>query len=184
MSRKILNALVIALLVIGTACGSGGGDSAVGSGIGGGFAPDQPDPGANSVATAEGGTGGGNLVVVEIAVTDTANVYGASFTLTYNPNIASFIEWSNGSLLEQGGHSPTYQVASGQAGELVVVATRQGDVSAVSANGTVTLIELTFRLNQAGETGLQFQFSALFDDSIDPLPMPGISWFGGSLIGT
>ena len=183
MSRKILNAFVIALLVVGTACSSGGGNSAVGSGLGGGFAPDQPNPGTDTVATAEGGTGG-NLVVVEIAVTDTANVYGASFSMTYNPSIASFVEWSNGSLLEQGGQTPTYQVAAGQAGELVVVATREGDVPGVNANGTVTLIELTFRLNQAGQTGLQFESSALFDDSIDPLPMSGISWFGGSLIGT
>ena len=100
VTRNFLNALLITLLVVGTACGSGGGSApVVGGGLGGAFAPDQPNPGAATVSAAEGGVGG-NLVTVQVAVTDTSNVYGASFSMTYNPNIASFMEWSNGSLLD------------------------------------------------------------------------------------
>jgi hypothetical protein len=181
--NKLLAALILTLLVVGAACGSGSGGGEK-SGIVAAFTPDEPNPGPDTVAAAEGASND-DLVTVEITVTDTSGIYAVAFDLTYDANMASFEGWSAGNLLEQGGHTPFYQVAEIQNGHIVAVATREGPVSTVDAVGTVTAIEMTFRVEQEGSSQIAFPANAswLLDGQAQPQPIPGITWRGGSLDG-
>ncbi len=183
MHRALIIALV-ALVAVSTACSSGSGDDPVVSPpiATAGFVPDEPNPGSDTVSAGEGEIGG-NLVTVDINVTDTNGMYGAAFDLKYNPATANYVGFTEGNLFEQGGHTPFYDVQEPQNGQLVVVVTRQGSVPGVNASGTVTIISLTFELIQEGGSDVSFDAFALLDDQTLPQPIPNLSWFGGSLTG-
>ena len=88
--RKLTIVLSLALLAIVTACGSGGGDGGGEKNFTAGFTPDEPNPGADSVAMAESAAGGGQ-VLIDINITDTTTgVFGAAFTVTYDTSKATF----------------------------------------------------------------------------------------------
>jgi hypothetical protein len=173
---------ILAIAVVAVSCGSGS-DGGSKSNITAGFTPDEPNPGANTVSAAEGSTSG-DLVAVVINVTDVADVYGAAFDLTYDPNMATYVGYSGGDLLGPQGSTADYFVNEPQQGELVVYATLLGDVPGVDAVGTVKLIELTFRVEQEGSSALAFQLAGLLENQDpDPVPILGISWSGGTLDG-
>lgn len=179
--------VLVIVLVAGAACGGSSGDPVPGPGGGSsnlvaGFTPDQPSPGADTVALHEGASTD-DIVTVRVAVTDVGGIFGAAFDLTYDPGRASFVNWTSGTLLEQGGHTPSYQVDGRTPGQVVVGASRQGSAPAVDAVGTVPLIELRFRVTQAGTSQIAFQSPDLLDDQLQPQPIPGIQWFGGTLVG-
>ena len=60
---------------------------------------------------------------------------------------------------------------------------RQGSAPGVDASGTVVLIELRFRVTQAATSQMAFQSPDLLDDQLQPQPIPGIQWFGGTIVG-
>ena len=186
MKRLGLPGLLIALLLAATACGGGGGPGGgvVTPSLAASFTPAQASPGTDTVSTDEGSKTG-DLVTVEVQVTNINGIYGAAFDVAYNPSVATFQNWSAGSLLEQGGHTPTYQINANQSGLLVVVATRQGNVQGANAVGTVTLIRLTFRVTQTGTSPVSFPGApTLLDDQPQPQPIPATNWFGGTIIAT
>jgi hypothetical protein len=185
MTRKKATLLLFALgfLSSAVACSGGGGAAPVlssgGSSLAAGFAAAQP-PGPNKTTMGQGASSG-DLVTVSVNVTDTNGIYGAAFDVTFDPARAQYVSWSRGALLETGGHTPTYQVDSSQAGTVVVAATRNGSVAAVNAVGTKNLINLTFRVTLAGDTPLTFGSPELFDGQVPPQAISGVSWFAGSL---
>lgn len=179
--NRLPAALILTLVVVAAACGSGSGGGEKSTVIAA-FTPDEPSPGPDTVATAEGASNG-DLVTVEVTVTDTSGIYAVTFDLTYDANMASFEGWSAGDLLEQGGHTPFYEFLELQNGQVVAVATRQGAVPAVDAVGTVTVMELTFRVEEEGSSQIDFSAAALLDGQVQPQPIPGITWHGGSLDG-
>jgi hypothetical protein len=185
MSRVTFCSLVACLVLI-TACG-GGGTSAVpeppgpSSNIVASFTPDQAAPGPSTVSMKQG-TKNGDVVTIEVQVTDTGDVYGVAFDLVYDASNTSYANWSSGSLLEAGGHNPTYQVGTAQPGRLVVVATRSGSVSGADANGSKTIMKLTFRVGEAGAFPVTIENGGLYNDQ-SPQPVPGINWFAGTLTG-
>jgi hypothetical protein len=177
---------LVALVVVSTACSSGSDRDPVVSPIAtAGFLPDEPNPGSDTVTAGEGEIGG-NLVTVDINVTDTIGMYGAAFDLNYDPSGANYVDFTEGNLFEQGGHTPFYLVEEPQNGQLVVVVTRVGNVPGVNASGTQTAISLTFEVIQEGNSIVSFDLAAsqLLDDQAQPLPIPNINWFGGSLTGS
>jgi hypothetical protein len=183
-TRPILQLAVPLLVIAATACSNGSADPAPGPGSNNliaGFTPQLSNPGPNTMSAAEAGIAA-ELVTVAIQVTDTANVFGSAFDLVYDPNLATFMSWSAGSLLEQGGNSPLYQVNATASGRLVVGASRTGSGTGANASGTVTLIHLTFRMDGAGSSSLDFQNTSVEDDSNPPQPIPGMSAGGGTLI--
>jgi len=184
LMRRVLVVALPLLLLAATACSSGGGP-APGPGPGsntlnGAFTPELANPGPNTMSAAEAGTAA-ELVTVAIQVTDMQNVFGSAFDLVYDPTLATFVGWSAGSLLEQGGNSPLYQVSATSSGRLVVGASRSGAVGGADANGTVTLIHLTFRMNVAGSSLLTFQNTSVEDNSNPPQAIPGLTAAGGTL---
>ena len=180
--RKFTIVFSLALLAVLTACGSGGSDGGAKS-FSVAFTPDEPTPGADSVAMAEAAAGGGQ-VLININITDTSGVFGAAFSVTYDTSKATYLNNSAGTLLEQGGQPVYYDVNESQPGQLDVVATRltQGAPGA-DANGSVPVIRLRFDVDEVGGNTLAFQANTLWDAS-QPLPQPvsGVSWHGGAIV--
>jgi hypothetical protein len=171
------------------ACG-GGGDGGGGGVVGGpssnisaSFAADEPAPGTGAISMAQL-SAVGDTVTVNVRVTDTNGVYGAAFDAIYDPALVRFEDWSPGTLLEQGGHSPNYTVEVPQAGRVVVGASRSGNVSGANAVGSPALLRLVFRATAVGSSQISFQAASLIDDQFPPQDIPGMSWFGGSLNAT
>jgi hypothetical protein len=181
--------LVATLLILASACG-GGGDgekddsgSALdpgtgGSGLTASFTADQPSPGANTVSLAQDGTSG-DAVTVAVRITDVLGVHVAAFDVAYDSSAVQYVGWAAGNLLEQGGNTPTYQVAA-QSGRVVVGISRQGSNS-TSAVGSRTAIDLTFRVLQAGSHTLTLDNAFLRNGTLATIS--GVSWFGGTAVG-
>jgi hypothetical protein len=189
--KRITLCLATLVLVFLTACGGGGGDSSGGVlDPGGGstliaadFTADAPAPASGTVSAARS-SASGNLITLNVNVTDTDDIYAASFDVVYDPARVDYTGWSAGTVLESGGHSPRYDVQDNGQGRLVVVAQRMGNVPAVDVGGTAPLIRLSFRINQTGTSRLDFENANLSDDGVPPQNLPGITWAGGILIGT
>jgi hypothetical protein len=185
MNRKMIGSLVI-LVLSAVACGGGSADKAV-PGPGGGsttvaatFSADQPSPGPTTVAM-QPATSSGAVFSVNVNVTDVDDVYGAAFDIVFDPDLVEFVNWSAGTLLEQSGQSPSYNVTATQPGRLVVSATLLGGVSSgVDAVGSVPIFRPTFRALDAGASSMSFEATGMYDPS-DPSPMTGITWYGGTL---
>jgi hypothetical protein len=184
MSRAIRCGLAVAALVVVPivvpGCGSGGGTTT--PRIGAAFVPDRATPEPANVTLAAGAAVD-DLVTVHATITDVDGLYGAAFDLTIDPAIATFVSYTPGEVLETGGHVPIYLVNGDQPGLVVFSASRLGPVPPVDVTGTHTLVSLTFRLNQIGSGSVAFQAAALYDDQLQPQPLPGIQWYGGTLVG-
>ena len=188
--NRLASTLLVSLVAVATACGggSGGGGGAVvpdppgGSGtLNAGFTPAEANPGPDTVAMKQG-SANGDLVTVEVDITDVSGVYGVAFDVVYDSSNATFENWVPGTLLEQGGQTPTYQISS-ITDRVVVAATRQGNLPGANAAGRVTVIRLRFRVRNPGAFGVSFQSQTLFDDQVPPQQMAGIDWFAGTLVG-
>jgi hypothetical protein len=179
--------------IVGTAlfflasCGGGGGGDSISppSGIAASFVPEEPNPSASTVAMAQA-SAAGDVVIVELRVTDTNGVYGAAFEVFFDSASVQYVNWSPGTLLEQGGNSPVYNVGldPSDSGHLLVGASRTGNVPGADASGSRPLIRLAFRARRAGSFPLSFANAALFDAQNPPASLSGISWFAGSVVGT
>ena len=172
------------LLILASSLACGGGGNAVPEPPGGSsnlvasFIAAEPGPGADSITLAQGSVSN-NIITIQVNVTDTDDVFGADFVVNFDPAFVEFLNWSQGSLLEQGGQTPLYLV-SPQPGEVLVGASRLS--GAVDVIGTRNLINLTFRVLQAGSSAMDFENMALLDaQSPAPQTIPNLNWFGGDL---
>jgi hypothetical protein len=182
--KRSVTGLMAVLFCFAAACsgGSGGGDVGGGGGLAAGFVAEEPSPGADTVNAGEGSTTN-DLVTVLVNVTDTDGIYAAAFDLLYDADHATYVGWTPGNLLEQGGNSVFYDVGTPQTGRLVVSASRQGNVAGANASGTRTVIGLTFRVEDPGTSPITYQSNTLLDAQQQPQPINGIVWFGGTLTG-
>jgi len=178
--------IVLGSLVLGCSGGASPDRSGVVSGgqqpsVTGSFTADEPNPGADTVSLAQQQVSN-DVITLRVNVTDTSGVFGAAFELQYDPSMVSFQTSAPGTLLEQGGQTVTYNVATSSPGRLVVAVQRQGtSASGANAQGTVSLVRLTFRLLGTGTSGIDFMSSpALYDAQATPQPLPGIDWYGGT----
>lgn len=185
--------LLFGSVLILAGCGGGGGGSDAGAGpnpspdpILASFAADTSAPGSNTVSMLEGSKSG-DTVTVRLAVTNATGLYGAAFDVTYDPSKVTYSNWSAGTLFEQGGHTPTYQVSLSDPatpGRVVVVVSRNGNVGTVSASGTVDVVRLTFRVRAKGASRGEFGLSpALYDGQAPPQQKTGINWTAGTFQG-
>ena len=177
--------LPIAALAGAVACGGGGGGgggSVVTPTLSAGFVADQPSPGPNTVAMAQG-TKANDVITVNVDITDTSNVFGAAFEVVYDSVHATYLGYSAGSALEAGGNTPVYTVSNASTGRVVVGAARTGGTT-TNVSGTVPLIRLQFQVKASGSFPVTVQNSSLYDNQ-QPTPqsLAGISWFAGALTG-
>lgn len=183
MSRA-MKTILLSLVATTVACGGGGSSSTGGvvtSDLTPSFVGDQVDAG-NAAVWMTGDSGAGDRITIAIRVADADHIYGAAFDILYDPSIAVFEGWAPGTLLEQDANIPNYAVESPHAGTVVVGASRTGNVPGVKASAGTTLVQLTFRVLQPGESRLSFRSASLTDNRIPPEGIPGVSWFGGLLI--
>jgi len=167
------------------ACGGGGGGDVVrgpSSNLEASFTAAMTNPGANTVNMGAG-TAADDHVTVRVRVTDTSGVYGAAFDLIYNPIMVEYIDWSPGSFLEQGGQTPNYTVQEQQPGRVVVGVSRTGNAGGATATGSPVLVDVVFRVIQAGNSNVTIQNGVLTNNQIPPGALSGIVWFGGYVTG-
>lgn len=188
MTLTLRSALIGAIATL-TACGGGGGSSNGGvidpspSPLTAAFQADQVAPNSSQVAMLEGSKSG-DVVTVKVTVTGVSGIYGAAFEVSYDSNNAAYVNYSPGSLFEQGGQTPNYTVSTPSPGRVVVGISRVGSVTTTGAGTTATAVNLTFRVKNSGSSRLDFEGgAALLDGQIPNQPLAGISWFGGSLQG-
>jgi len=178
---QTLKTILLSLVATTVACGGGGsGSNVVTSNLTPSFVSDPTDGGGGLVSMTEDSVAG-DVITIGILVRNAEEIYGAAFDLTYDPAMAAYQGWAPGTLLEQGGNRPNYTVDAPRAGTVVVGASRTGNVPGVKAGGR-TLIRLTFKVLQPGNARLSFRSASLTDNRIPPEEIPGLSWFGGSLV--
>jgi Cohesin domain len=174
------------LLAFVAGCGGGGAsESGSASNFAGSFTPDAQNPGANTVyMTGTPGSGSNaNLVTVHVFVSNTSDVYGASFDLEFDPNMAQFVNWTAGQVLEFGGQSVSYQINASTPGRVVVGVARTSGGVGVTVPDEKPLIHLTLRVTDAGSTAVGFTSPALLNSQNPPQPKTGVTFFGGTLTG-
>lgn len=185
--RCLTSCAVLVATLLAFACG--GSDGGTTGGIiddGGGsnllalgFVPGADAAAPDRVRMTEGAATA-NLVTIPVQVTDTDGVYAAAFDVVYDPAVADFVQWTQGSVLESGGAAVQYQVQEVRSGRIVIGISRQGGVPGVNVSGTGTLVNLTFRAVNVGNGSAAFESAALLDSSVPPAPLAGIEWFGGT----
>jgi len=179
--------LLLLALIIAPACGGGSGASPGGSPtpLAASFVPDQPNPGANNVAMAEGSKNN-DVVTINVTLTDSSGVFATAFEVAYDDIHTAYLGFTPGSVFEQGGNNPNYTVnVSGATnpGRIVVGVARTGSTS-TSVSGTKPVLGLQFRVKQAGVYPLAIENAAVYDSTEpDPQPIPGIAWFAGAVTG-
>jgi len=181
---------LLTVLLAGTACGGGGGGTTgpapSPTPLTASFIPVTNTPPSSSVAMAEG-TKSGDVVTVRVNVAAVSSVYGAAFYADYDPAQGAFVGYTPGTILEQGGNAPTYQVDDDATrGRVTVGASRTGNVSGVNVTSSQTLVNLTFRVKKAGTSALSVQNPILYDPGappVPPQPIAGVTWLAGSLRG-
>ncbi len=181
MTRKILILLISTLLLVSTACGSSSGVVGGGGGsnlVVASFVPDEPNPGADTVSIAQTNASG-NMVSLQVNVTDTNDVHTAAFDLVFDDSLVEYVGYTAGSFLEQGGNVPLYQVGQGP-GRIVVGVSRGGSVGA-NAVRSQELMNLSFRVTDVGQSQLSVVNATLRDGNLNDIQ--GVAWFGGSLNG-
>jgi hypothetical protein len=189
--RSILRSLAYAgffsfILTTSFACGGGGGNDTASGILTARFTADDPTPPAASVSM-QAGSASATDFAVRIAVTDTNDVYGAAFDITYPPALISYQSFdSAGSFLRDGGVTNTslnFTVdAVSTPGRVIVAATRLGPLSGVNVAGTRDLLVLRFRARTA------FLPQAIAFDAVQPRTVRSsanapiaVTWSSGSV---
>jgi len=181
-----LGTLVLTLaLVAAPACGGGGGGSDAGGSptpLSASFVPEQPTPGADTAALAEGAKSN-DVVTVNVTITNTNGFFGTAFEFLFDDTHTVYLGFTAGTVLEQGGNTPTYNVdGTSNPGRIVIGASRTGS-SATNVSGTKTVIGLQFRVKQAGVYPVAIQNAVVYDSQDPPQPIPGIAWYAGAVSG-
>jgi hypothetical protein len=207
MKRNRAAALLVVVLlgILASSCGGGGNPIIIG-GLVALFTPDAAS--ADPRMSMEEGPAAGDIFSIEIHANALDNLYGAAFTLLYDPNETTYLGCdAGGSILTTsvlpsiscddtlvGGARFAAALENDIPGTLNVLASLDGLVPGV-ANGTGLLLTLTF---QAGgeilPPGEPFTFEAGSSREIEicepggpPLPactMPVVPWDEGSVVAT
>lgn len=184
---KMGTLLVLAALVLAPACGGGGGEDNGGTGgspptLSAVFVADQFTPGANTVSMSQGSRAA-DTVTVKVNLTDTSSVFGVAFDVTFDETKVTYLGFTKGTALENGGNVPNYTIdGAAQAGRLVVGVSRAGS-STTGVTGTKTVVNLSFRVKELGTFPIAFENAVVTDGQAVPQPLPGIAWFAGALQG-
>jgi len=193
--------LITLVCVLTVHCSSGSGNGITDPGTGNGefsatFTGSDPNPGAFTFSMASDTSADENFEI-EILVTDIAEFFGAAFHVTFDSSTATFTGFtSDGSFIIERGVTTdiSAETAAGDPGELLVTATRQGQVAGVDATGSQLLITLMFEATQeiTSPAGNVFGFDIAATREVKTCPAPpdecttvmdgDITWSGGTLM--
>ena len=179
----MVSIVAILALLIAPACGGGGGSDSPGGSPGplsASFVPDQPAPGANTIAMLEGPKTN-DIVNVYVTLTDTSGTLGTALEVVYDDVRATYLGYARGAAYEQGGNVPNYTVTSNPGRILAAVVRSNGTTTNVI--GTKAVLTLQFRVKQVGTSPATIENGAVYNGQDPPLPIAGINWYGGALKG-
>lgn len=183
---KLGTVVVLLALVTAPACGGGGGSSAAPGGspspLAAAFVADQPAPGPNTAAMAQGGQSN-DVVTVNVTLTNTSGVYATAFEVAFDNAHTVYLGFTHGIVFEQGGVGPNYTVDGTSNPGRIVVGISRTVASATNVSGTKTVVGLQFRVKQAGVYPVTILNAVVYDSQIPPQPIPGIAWFAGAVSG-
>jgi len=203
---KKLSLVVLTMLCCAASVSCGGSD---GGGGGGGtplprpllvsFGPDLEDPGPNTVSLQPGATVG-DTFTANVSFTDTDDVLGVSFRVTYDRNILqfvravtsnSFLTGPNVGVFVDPDHDSNDDPSRGEVWVVVAPFDLDNPPAGVNVDGTRTLIGLTFRARQVSNgSSVAFSVSGREVSSsqncqagvCDPIDVA--AWAGGSVVVT
>jgi len=186
-AMKLGTLVLLLALVTAPACGGGGGsDSGVGgspSPLSASFVPDQPTPGAKTVAMKKDLNSSNDVVSVYVTLTDTAGVYGTAFEVAFDGAGAAYLGFTHGAAFEAGGNAPAYTVDGSSNPGRIVVGIARTNGTTTSIVGSKAVVVLQFRVKQAGTFPLTLQNGVVYDGQVPPLPISPIQWFAGAITG-
>ena len=98
----------------------------------------------------------GETFTINITVTDVANLYGGQFNLTFSPAILSVSRVTEGPLLKEFGETTLHKSINNSAGYVMAASSFDIPYPPEGVYGNGTLASVTFKVNAAGQTPLQF----------------------------
>jgi len=183
---------LVLLLALVTAPACGGGSSSGASSItdpGGSpsplaasFVPDQPSPGAKTVAMLQASKSN-DVVSVYVTLTDTTGVFATAFEVVFDGAGAVYQGFTHGAVFEAGGNVPNYTVDGSSNPGRIVVAVARTNGTTTNIVGSKAVLILQFRVKQAGVYPVSIQNAVVYDGQSTPQPIPGILWFAGAVKG-
>lgn len=175
----IFGTLILGALAV--SCGGGGGGST----------PTPPpacveftasqDPAAGRVAAQANASSSCELLLLDVMVTDLADVFAADFDVTFNQAMIRYDGYSTtGSLLATGG--ATVEVLEQQGTGITTLSlTRVAPAGGVDVTTSARLVQLRFRRNaQSGSSSVAFPRGEIFGSEEPPVEKPGLTWYGGT----
>lgn len=188
--KKVINLLLITLMAsIIVGCGGGGGDDAAPPGGGGGtgtfsasFTADNPTPGADSVSMDQGSASGAR-VTIDVNITDTQDVFGGTFDVTYPSSMVNYVGQTDGNWNDSCGSNRSTTVTQPTPGQLSVVSQCLNPAGSVNVTGTRRFVSLIFDVTAVGSGSVSVSNAALQNDSNPPQDLGGITWDGGTIVG-
>ncbi len=185
-AMKLGTLVLLLALVTAPACGGGGGsDSGIGpspSPISANFVPDQPAPGAKTVAMLYSSKSN-DIVSVIVSLTDTSSVYGAAFEVAFDPAGAAYMGFTHGAAFEAGGNAPAYTLDGSSNPGRIVVGVARTNGTTTNIVGSKAVVILQFRVKQTGTFPVTLQNGNVYGGQVPPLPIASIQWFAGALTG-
>jgi hypothetical protein len=172
--------VIVASVMLG--CGGGGDNGGTGTMPACvGFTAASPAA-SNAVSTRESSGSTCEVARLELVVTDVDDLFGASFTVTFDPAVVSFDGWStSGSLLDSDGVDLEL-LEDVDAGVVKIGVSRFGVDTGVDVVGTRLLLTLLFRkAADSGATPLSYTNGKLIGSEPQPQVKPGVTWVGGTV---
>jgi hypothetical protein len=182
---KIASGVLVLALVTAPACGGGGGGSDPGgspSPLLASFIPDQPTPGANTVAMTQG-TSSNDVVNVYVTLTNTNGAFGTALEVVFDPARATYLGYARGAAFEPSGGVPNYTVDGTTNPGRIVIAVARTNGTATDIVGSKAMLSLQFRVTQSGVSPLTIENGVVSNAQSPPQPIAGILWFAGALQG-
>jgi len=184
---KVGTLVLLLALVTAPACGGGGSsDSGVGPSPGplsANFVPDQPTPGAKTVAMSKDPNSRNDVVSVYVTLTDTNGVYGTAFEVAFDSVGAAYLGFTHGAAFEAGGNAPAYTVDGSSNPGRIVVGVARTNGTTTNIVGSKAVVVLQFRVKQVGTFPITLQNGNVYDGQVPPLPISPIQWFAGAITG-
>jgi hypothetical protein len=144
------------------------------------FIASNPLPESSAVTARKGPGTGCDTMIIDVVVSQVADLYGAAFDVIFPADLASFGQSSaEDSALTSDGEEIIALAREAWPGQLVVGISRLGAVPGIDVVEGL-LIRLRFeKIGAEGTAPLDFDRSGLFDPSVSPGGIPGINWYGG-----
>jgi phage baseplate assembly protein gpV len=124
-----------------------------------------------------------DVVSVYVSLTDTPGVYGTAFEVAFDTAGAAYLGYTRGTAMEASGGAPAYTVDGSTNPGRIVVGVARTNGTTTNIVGSKAVLQLQFRVKQAGAFPVTLQNGIVYDGQVPPKPIPTVQWFAGALTG-